>query len=630
MAILAALSFLAVLSAFGIVLLRRVAPVLNRLESIAYGAPLGATIGSLIVLLTARFIGLAAGTIVVAVIALAVALIGVIGRWGWAGLRVRTRGRQGARLWRLLSRPSVLIPTLVIGLILARWTIFWLGSLEYEGTTLVATHVNVFGDLPVHLSYASAFAYGENFPPEHPRFAGRPHAYHHLTDLTAAALVPLGLDPAAALTLHNLVFSVFVLLAILAMMLRLTRDGSVATLAVVLFTLGGSLAWMEMVGRLGARPDPLAGRLWEFEAVGAAGYQWVNTFYGFLMPQRAFLYGMPLAFLSLTLVLIGHRRRNTIDFVIAGAVLGLLPLAHLSTMLAMALVTPCLVLLFPSRRWVPFFAAWILVAVPQLFLQQGGGAGALSFLRVQLGWVMGETPWPIFWLKQVGLFLPLVLVALALPRLLPRDSYRLLLAFMAIFVVANIVVFQPWDWDNHKYFVYWFFATSVLVASLLVWAWRRYGPVVRVLTVAVVLTMVGSYALEDANQLLGRDRYPMFTGEDLELAAQVRNATPPRSVFVAGPVNNHPVASLTGRRVMMGFTGWLFAEGLPWEERDADVRAIYAYTDDAERLLDEYDIDYVVIGPFERDALAANVDAYRQRYRSVISTPSYEVFAIGG
>ena len=162
-------------------------------------------------------------------------------------------------------------------------------------------------------------------------------------------------------------------------------------------------------------------------------------FYGFLMPQRAFLYGMPLAFLGLTLVLVGKRRDDALAFVTAGAVVGLLPLAHLATMLALAIVTPFMALLLPTRKWIGFFAAWILVALPQLLLQQGGAPGALASLRFQLGWVMGTVPWPVFWLKQVGLFLPLVVVALALPRLLPKDSYRLLVAFMAIFVAANIL-----------------------------------------------------------------------------------------------------------------------------------------------------------------------------------------------
>jgi hypothetical protein len=627
MTLIASLAFLASLAVAGIALLRGFANRLTPLETIAYGPPLGAILGSLLMLLTARIVGLSAAAILVGMVALGGALVGFLVQPPGPLLRSwATQARSAAVT--TMAKPIIWVPALVVGLVLIRWAIFWSGALFYTEGGVAAAHVNIFGDLPVHIGNATSFAYGDNFPPEHPRFAGTPHAYHHLSDLGAAALIPLGLDPAGALLLHSLVYSLFTGLAIFAFALRLTQDTVVSAATLALFVLGGSLGWVAMLPSFGASPDPLAGRIWAFELVRSGGFEWQNMFYGFVAPQRAFLYGLPMAFLALSLVLVGHRLASVMPFLVAGAVLGLLPLAHLTTMLSMALVTPFLVILFPSRRWVYFFVTWILVAIPQLFLQQGGGAGALSFIRVQLGWMMGDVPWPLFWFKQLGLFLPLLLVALALPRLLPRDSYRLLVAFMGIFVIANVVVFQPWDWDNHKYLVYWFYATCVLVASLLVWAWRRYGFAVRGLIAVGLVTMVLSGVLEDVNQLLGRDWFPLFTTEDIALAARVRDETPPDAIFAAAPQNNHPVPVLSGRRVVMGFQGWHFAEGLPWEQRDADLRAIFAHSEDAERLLDRYGVDYVVIGPFERDTMGANTDAYRSAYPAVIMTENYEVFAI--
>ncbi len=626
--LIAGLAFLAALAAAGVALVRRVTSGLTDLETVAYGAPLGAIIGTLGILLSARLIGLPAATILVAAFAAAAAFLVALPSWARSGQRASDVAGLARRAVRSLREPSVLVPTLVVGLVIARWLIFWSEALLYVDGGVVANHVNVFGDLPVHLGNATSFAFGDNFPPEHPRFAGHPLAYHHLSDLTAASLITLGIDPGSALTIHSALFSALVALAIFAFALRLTGDRGVASLALVLFVLSGSLGWVEMVGPITTSPDPLGGRLWAFERVREAGYEWQNIFYGFLMPQRAFLYGMPLAFLGLTLVLIGKRRDDALAFVTAGAVVGLLPLAHLATMLALAIVTPFMALFLPTRKWIGFFAAWILVALPQLLLQQGGAPGALASLRFQLGWVMGTVPWPVFWLKQVGLFLPLVVVALALPRLLPKDSYRLLVAFMAIFVAANILVFQPWDWDNHKVFVYWFLATCILVAGLLAHLWRRRGTAVRATIAIGLVIMLMSGVLEDLNQLLGRDRYPLFNAGDIAFAARVRDETPPDAVFATAPVNNHPVPVLAGRRVLMGYPGWLFAEGLPWEERDADLRAIFAYTDAAERLLDTYSVDYVVVGPVERETMGVNIEAFRSSFDVVISAGGYELFAI--
>ena len=34
---------------------------------------------------------------------------------------------------------------------------------------------------------------------------------------------------------------------------------------------------------------------------------------------------------------------------------------------------------------------------------------------------------------------------------------------MALFAAVNLVVFQPWDWDDHKLLVYWFLAVALVV-----------------------------------------------------------------------------------------------------------------------------------------------------------------------
>lgn len=621
MTLIAAAAFLGVLGTFGVVALRRLAPLLSRLELVAYGAPMGTVLGTLVILVLARLVGLTAATLVATGAAFAATLLLAPSAFNWE----RVRSARLPREWT----PAIWIPAVVIGLIGLRMVIFWAGALVYEEGNLVAGHVNIWGDWPVHLGIANSFAFGENFPPVHPRFSGHPLAYHYLSDLTPAGMISLGLDSASALTLHSLVFSLLTALAIFAFARRLTGDAVVGSVVLALFLVGGSLGWIVMAQQ-GLAGDVTGGRLWDGGAVGAANIRWQNMFYGFLMSQRAFLYGMPMAFLALTLVLLSRRSGSVLGFIAAGAILGLLPLAHLATMLALALVVPFLIVLLPHRGWMYLMAAWILVALPQLILQQGGGPGALAAMRIQLGWVAGDDLWPIFWLKQVGLFAPLLLIALVRPKLIPDESRRMLTAFMAIFVVANVVVFQPWDWDNHKVLVYWYLATCVFVGALLVWAWREHGKAARAWVAIGVTTMLLSGLLEDANQALGRDRYGLLNAEELAVAYEVRQSTPPDAVFAAGIQNNHPVPTMAGRRVIMGYPGWLWTEGLPYGPRESDLRALYAFTDEAGAIIARYGLDYLVLGPNEREALAANVDALRAAFPTVISTENYDILDLDG
>ena len=505
--ILASLALLAAMSALGIALLRRFARHLATLEHVAYGAPIGMVLGTLALVPLGIVVGFSASV---------VALVGVACAAAAARL-VLSRPRPGLTLPRspreLLRRVSWL-PTLVIAAFAGRWAIYWLDAVRYQADGLWAGHVNIWGDWPVHFGVVSSFAYGDNFPPEHPRFAGYPFAYHYLADLTAAAQVKLGMDPADALSLHSWIGCVLVAVGLYAFARRLTRRRGAATLALILFLLGGGLGWVFMTTNAAGTDDPLKTLrilTWDYHIKTQQNFQIVNMFFGFLASQRAFLYGLPIAFATFSTLLVAVRRADRRLFAMAGLMAGLLPLAHLATLLAMVVLVPLLFLLFPSRGWLWFGAAAIIVAGPQLLTQLGGGAGALAATHLALGWLAAPDSWPWFWFKNLGLLAPLLIVALFRKRLLPPRARRFLLAFMGIFVVVNVVAFQPWTWDNHKILVYWFLAMAILVAALLARFWRRWrGLLPRAAIMVAVLSMTLPGVFEDVGTLLGQSRFRML------------------------------------------------------------------------------------------------------------------------
>lgn len=636
--LLAALALLLAMGALGVALLRRFARLLDPLEQIAYGVPLGVVGASLVLLALACVISLSPALVAGIGVGAALSAGLIWPDWRWLrgfGLRhLEQQPTSGIIATRQrVSWLSVgVLPLLVLGGFALRWALFWAGGLSYTPDGLWAGHVNIWGDWPQHLGDVTSFAYSANFPPMHPRLAGHHYDYHYLAALTSAAWVVLGVDPATSLTLHSFIFSLLVMLGLFAFARRLTGDRSVAALVLILFLLGGGLGWVLTVTDINASQnafDALLQQPWNSNRQGQANFRWENMYFAFIMPQRGYLYGLPLGLLCLTLLLIGSEKNEARWFLLAGIVAALLPLAHLSTLLSLALITPFLFLLFPARWWLLFFGAWVLLAVPQLYIQQGGERGATAALRLQIGWITSPDAWLWFWLKNLGAFLPLLLVALTQPDILPARVWRFLWGFMPVFALANLVVFQPWDWDNHKVLVYWFLAVSILVAALLMQTWRRQrSVVVRGLLVIVVLTMTLSGLLINLHQLLGRSRYQLANTEEITLAELVRTQTPERATFAVGLQNNHPVPMLTGRRVVMSYPGWLWTHGIDVTGRERDLREIYALGEGAIALLEQYGVDYVVIGPGERNDLAANAAAFQARYPVVISTPNYQVFDV--
>ncbi len=644
LSVVASLALMASMSVLGIALLWRFAGHLEPLERIAYGAPLGMVLATLALVPLATVAGFRGELVLI--VGLGSLILALVVRYGTAIFSDGLSSEVGAsvtafralpasdRSVRSMARRISLLPTLVIGAFAVRWAIFWKDALTYGPNGMFAGHVNIWGDWPVHLGIVSSFAYGNNFPPTHPRFDGHAFAYHYLSDLTAAAFVPLGMDPAGALALHSYVLCVLVAIGLYAFARRLTRNHRAATLTLVLFVLGGGLGWIVTAAAIDASHDivgTLATNTLDRHATSDLNLRFVNMFFGFLSSQRGYLYGLPLAFAILATLLLAVRRANVRLFVIAGVIAGLLPLAHLGTLLALAIVTPVLFLLFPSRAWLAFFAAWGLVAAPQLLTQLGGGAGALAAIRVQLGWVASPDPWPWFWIKNLGWFLPLLAVGLLARRVLPERARRFMWAFMALFVAANLVVFQPWDWDNHKLLVYWFLAVTIVVAALLMRTWQRRPDIgSRVLVVGVVITMTLSGVLEDVGTFLGQSRYQMLGNDELRLAAEVRARTAPDSVFVVGMENHDPIAMLTGRRIYVGYPNWLWTEGIDYMPRADEVRRIYRTEPGTEALLAKRGIDYVVIGPHERDQLGADEAAFRKRYPILVTVGDWTVYDVRG
>jgi hypothetical protein len=638
---LLSLAFLCALASTGIAALDRFARWLTPLERFAYGSVLGIVAGTLALVPAATLFGFNLTVVVAVAVASVVASAVLVFA---PGGRRRRRGPQDGLSEHLRDLVGRLDPwaTALVALLVVRWALLWSSALTVRPDGLWAGHEYLWSDWPTHLGIVTHFAFGGNFPPEHPLFAGLPLSYHYLSDLTPAAFVVLGMDPLAVLPLHSFVFSILAVLGIYAFARRLSGVRSIATLAVILFVFGAGLGWVATVARIDSSHDlfgTLANAPWDVKAQTDLHIRFFNPYFAFLMSQRAYLYGLPIAMLTVTLLVRAARRRSMGTFALAGVVAGLLPLAHLPTLLALAMVTPFLAFLLatrpwhlraiPWRGWIGFHLLWVAVAIPQLFMQLGGGAGALAAFRLDIGWVADPDPWWWFWLKNLGLFIPLGLLALGARRILPPRAHRTLLAFMPIFVVANTFAFQPWDWDNHKILIYWFLALTILVAALLVRAWRSSrSATVRLLLVGVVVTMTLGPALENLDQLEGHGQYRMLTTEQLQLAAEIRDVTDPKALLVGGMQPQDPLMELTGRRLLMGYWGQLWVSGIAYQQRQADVGTIYAMGPGAEDLLRTYKVDYVVIGPDERSTLKANEAAYADRFPVAAQTESYRVYDV--
>jgi hypothetical protein len=335
-------------------------------------------------------------------------------------------------------------------------------------------------------------------------------------------------------------------------------------------------------------------------------------------------------------------------FAAAGVAAGILPIGHFSTIYALALALPAVALLSlvvrplrPAARvrraavplamgWATFGTIWVALTVPQVLWVYGGELGAGSALRVQWGWLAGDDPWWFFWLKNIGSLAALFPIAVFTRGTLDGVARRFLLGFSAIFVLGNVFAFLPWDWNNALFFQYWLLSVAVFVAALVgrAWARRKTDIVAHVALTAVVLSITGLGLLVDLNQFTADDRWVLLDEEGVALAGWVRAETPADAVFATGTQYDNPIAVLSGRKVVVGYTTWLGTQGLDYAMQERDVRAILQFDPETPTLLAKHRVDYVAIGPWEVEHLHADKLAFTERYRTIVSSTNWAVFAV--
>lgn len=476
-------------------------------------------------------------------------------------------------------------------------------------------------DLSFHAAVASSFAYGANFPPVYTPLPPEPLLYPPLPDFHAAMLMTTGWSIRSAFVFSALPLATASVGLFYFFALRLARSARAATIATLLFFLNGGLGFIYLVRdwRASGRSllDVLLTPPVNYCNDAARGLYWVNTITDALAPQRTTLYALPVALMVLTLFAslpewFGLRspkneRREVWLFMSAGLLAGSLCYLQPHVGIAIGIVAIGLCLLRPRPAWILFFIMAALLSTPFL-VSTFGHATTSGFMRFQPGWLGRDEPHQlVYWLRNLGLPLLLVIPAYIF---VPREMRRFYLPFVIVMLIAALFVLSPNDYDNLKLMLIWYGPTAVVIAMwlarLMMRKWLR--PVVAL----VVVLCVASGLLAVRRGMIEHEL--MFTNEQIQAANYVREHTAPRALILTAPVFHQPVLSLAGRPVVRGVTDWLWSHGYNFQEREADVRRIYASAPDAAELIRYYKIDYVYVGDAERSELKADSGFFDGRY----------------
>ncbi|HEX6719370.1 MAG TPA: hypothetical protein VF088_19860 [Pyrinomonadaceae bacterium] len=544
------------------------------------------------------------------------------------------------------------------------WKVFSRAVIE-DSTGLSTGLLNNFGDLPFHLSVITSFVFGNNFPPEDPTYAGVRFTYPFISDFVSAIFVRCGADLRESMFIENFILGVSFVGLVHRWALVMLRDRLAAIITPLLVLLNGGFGFTLLLDKAATNERGLFGALMDlppsFTVIPETTWRWGNAVSALLVPQRGFLMGLPLATIAFTQWWIATNKGQTEPpptskkarasekqknlwsekrgarfsasvrrMIAAGVAAGLLPLVHAHSFIVVMAMAGCLALIQRRwREWFTFFVVASVIAMPQLLWSTIHSAVDVgSFFAWEMGWDHGPANPFWFWIKNTGLFIPLLLIAIlakANGYLVPRRLLLFYLPFTLCFIVPNIIKLAPWIWDNIKVLFYWWLASAPLVALLLAKLWQQ-GSIRRVVAVLLFVGVTLAGALDVAGIALRTTKYQVFDVDGLQFAELVKAQTVPRALVVHAPVHNTPVF-LTGRRSLMGYPGHIWTHGLQFVQREGEIKRIYLGAPDAEQLIRKYGVEYLVLGPQERLVTPVN-EAFFSRFEKVGEVGEYALYKV--
>src|SRR2546421_12761383 len=191
------------------------------------------------------------------------------------------------------------------GAAIVMWLVFDRALLEKpEG--IYTGVLNNYGDLPFHISVITRFAFGQNFPPEDPTFAGARFTYPFLTDFISAMFVRVGASLRDSIFIENWIIGIALVGVLHRFGWQLLRNRTAAILTPVLVILNGGFGWAMLFSDVNKTEGGVFQILkhiphsYTILPEMEQGWRWGNSVTSLLVPQRGFLLGIPLGVIVFT------------------------------------------------------------------------------------------------------------------------------------------------------------------------------------------------------------------------------------------------------------------------------------------------------------------------------------------
>lgn len=506
----------------------------------------------------------------------------------------------------------------------------------------VSTGQSTYGDLNMHLGFITSIKEQGIFPPNYVFLSGTKLNYPFLINSLSSSLYLFGTSLRLSVLLPSYVICLLLVMGFYFLGYKITNNKKVSILATLLFFLGGGFGFIYFLD--GARENVV-----NFTKIFTDYYhtptnfnemniRWANPICDMIVPQRSTMAGWFMLMPTLWLLIDAVKNNKRSSYILLGILASTMPLIHTHSFLALGVISIGMFVtyFFKQKNKKTFFINWciygiivLIIAFPQLiFWTFRQTVGNSSFLKYHFNWVNHSDPYIWFYIKNFGIVALFIIPAFFYEK---GDNRKLIISVIPLFILAELVLFQPNEYDNNKLLFVSYMIFLIMCSDWLVFVFEKLKKVPGRIYLAILVIVLGTLSgiLTIIREIKSGGEYTTFSSDMIKMSDYIKSNTPSDSVFLTSTTHINPVSSLAGRTVYVGSSLYVYFHGLGNEyyKRSGEVEKIYQAS--YEELIDfckKNNITYIYLGDYEKK-LNPNYDTF-SKLEKIVSFGSCELYKI--
>jgi len=485
-----------------------------------------------------------------------------------------------------------------------------------KNNDLFAFYPIAWGDNAFHISLIQYFKNNNNFNLNHPLINGYKLSYHFMIDFISAVFYRLNNNLLFSFRLPMFLFSLISVLLLFRFSSNILKSKNWALISIILIFLGSGMGFLlffneskEIIQSQGIASffdflmssEQTYTQIENLNGSVLNNIQWIVPLISFFTHQRSFSLGFCLFLIILLSIYYYGKDYNFWRF---GLIAGLLPFSHVHTFFSLFIIMSVLLFLnFKNiKEWLKFATFTFLVSFPQLIYLKN----LKNFsIKLNFGWTFcsHNNSWFFcddlnknlidvffYWFKNFGivflvwlLFIILFLLTFIFKKNKIKSFFKgknnlgFFVASIFLFIIPNLFLFQPWNFDNNKILFYWWFLSIIFIILPLFQSLWNLSFSFKFLIIILLIFSTFSGFIDVSKIIILRDRsfyYADKNKENEKAVNWIKNFTENNALFLTSSDIDAPPIFMAGRRIYLGYEGWIFSEGLDYFEHKENIAKI--------------------------------------------------------